>query len=332
MSSSRAACRRGGRRGESSSPSSPGGLIKRVRQRMMWNNQRRRSRSSRSAASQGQRRSTSRRDSSGKTTPMTPRSRSATRSRSRSGGRQRSDDDDDEEHGNHRRSPQRRSPFDESVKRARHVDINNNRTNRGRSRRRGRSRSWFNNKSSSLTKKKRDNTSRRPRCGTLLSSPGTAPSPRLDVWVVFAASSCACLVSIANIHDTNSRSSDFNGWDWLALTTCCLSFVIGLAMALGMRVGPSRMWYTQPLGGERRRQQLAGGGRGGHDRRSCVADLTLELLSLSFLLFLWMFSISTLVDGTSTGGVSFIHISVPVSCITSNLYLHISLFSIPSSD
>ena len=214
------------------------------------------------------------------------------------------------------------------------TDINNNRTNRGRSRRRGRSRSRFNNKSSSLTKKKRDKTNHRPpRCGTLLvSPPGTVPSPRLDVWVVFAASSCACLVSIANIHDTNSRSSDFNGWDWLALTTCCLSFVIGLAMALGMRVGPSRMWYTQPLGRERRRQQLAGGGRGGHDRRSCVADLTLELLLLSFLLFLWMLSISTLVDGTSTGGVSFIHISVPVSCITSNLYLHISLFSIPSSD
>jgi hypothetical protein len=220
------------------------------------------------------------------------------------------------------------------VKRARHVDNNSN-SNRGRSRRRGRSRFWPNNKSSSATKKKKDDTTsyRPPRCGTLLvSPPGTVPSPRLDVWVVFAASSCACLVSIANIHDTISRSSDFNGWDWLALTTCCLSFVIGLAMALGMRVGPSRMWYTQPLGGERRRQQLAGGGRGGHDRRSCVADLTLELLLLSFLLFLWMFSISTLVDGTSTGGVSFIHISVPVSCITSNLYLHISLFSIPSSD
>ena len=212
------------------------------------------------------------------------------------------------------------------------TDINNNRTNRGRSRRRGRSRSRFNNKSSSLTKKKRDKTNHRPpRCGTLLvSPPGTVPSPRLDVWVVFAASSCACLVSIANIHDTNSRSSDFNGWDWLALTTCCLSFVIGLAMALGMRVGPSRMWYTQPLGGERRRQQLAGGGRGVHDRRSCVADVTLELLLLSFLLFLWMFSISTLVDGTNTGGVSFFLICVSV--IVGNLYLHISLFSIPSSD
>ena len=212
------------------------------------------------------------------------------------------------------------------------TDINNNRTNRGRSRRRGRSRSRFNNKSSSLTKKKRDKTNHRPpRCGTLLvSPPGTVPSPRLDVWVVFAASSCACLVSIANIHDTNSRSSDFNGWDWLALTTCCLSFVIGLAMALGMRVGPSRMWYTQPLGGERRRQQLAGGGRGVHDRRSCVADVTLELLLLSFLLFLWMFSISTLVDGTNTGGVSFFLICVSV--IVGNLYLHISLISIPSSD
>jgi hypothetical protein len=90
------------------------------------------------------------------------------------------------------------------------------------------------------------------------------------------------------------------------------------------------MWYTQPLGGERRRQQLAGGGRGGHDRRSCVADVTLELLLLSFLLFLWMFSISTLVDGTNTGGVSFFLICVSV--IVGNLYLHISLFSIPSSD
>jgi hypothetical protein len=199
---------------------------------------------------------------------------------------------------------------------------NNNRSNRGRSSRRGRSRSWFYNMSATKSKKD-DTTSRRPRCGALLTSPpGTVSSPRLDIWIVFAASSCACLVSL--LHATHSgKSSDFNGWDILALITCSLSFIIGLVMALGMRIGPSRLWFTNPLGGERRRREAG---------RSCVADVTLELLSLSFLLFLWTLSISTLVDGTSTGGVSFIFICVSWQVSPAiSLLTHLSTF-IPSSD
>jgi hypothetical protein len=134
------------------------------------------------------------------------------------------------------------------------------------------------------------------------------------------ASSCACLVSLGTLHATHSgRLSDLNGMDMLALITCSLSFIIGLVMALGMRIGPGRLCFTKPLGGEERRRRESG--------RSCVANVTLELLLLSFLLFLWTLSISTLVDGTSTDGVSIIfHLCFNWGkCHHQSLYLHTSL-------
>jgi hypothetical protein len=128
--------------------------------------------------------------------------------------------------------------------------------------------------------------------------------------------------------------------DILALITCSLSLVIGLIMALGMRIGPSRLWFTKPLVGERRRrrrQQIVdeGCGGGGQDGRTCVADVTLELLLLSFLLLLWTLSISTLVDGTSTWGVSFIFpfcvfmsIILPVISLLTHFSLYVRIPSI----
>ena len=136
------------------------------------------------------------------------------------------------------------------------------------------------------------------------SNPWTLPpnsqlAPRMDIWRILTVSSCAAVASIGQTFaSTNSSSSSdkyaFSSWDKLALSTCILTFVSSLLMAVGVRYTPFRRNVTQPFfnsNSEVSREQ----GR----LLSRLQLMTVEILILTVLSILWIFSMPVIVNGNA---------------------------------
>mmetsp|Transcript_26877 Transcript_26877/g.56052 ORF Transcript_26877/g.56052 Transcript_26877/m.56052 type:complete len:202 (+) Transcript_26877:371-976(+) len=110
-------------------------------------------------------------------------------------------------------------------------------------------------------------------------------APRIDIWLAFAVSSCVAVASIGQVLSSAKGSGlSFAASDSFALSICAISFIFSFLISVGMYYVPLRRDLTKPL-------FSLGPGRL-HDLR-----LTVELLVLSLLVFLWIFAIPIIMNG-----------------------------------
>jgi len=154
----------------------------------------------------------------------------------------------------------------------------------------------------------------------LLTSPRLLLSPRADLWMALAFTSCAAISSMAMARGLTARSRSSNGsaLDKLALSVCALSFGISLVVAVGFRYGPLRGVLTKPVGDDGNARNSNSnlnlnsssnvhpsndGASSNVIYRFCRArNVTPELLLLSLLSILWLMGIPIIADGSPPDG------------------------------